>query len=69
MNRRIVVYGVLNDERLSARSLKLGVNTILRAPVAWSEALNRVRSTVALLSHELRRYVRIPLVMTISARC
>jgi len=66
LNRRIVVYGVLEGDRPSARFLKLGVNVVLRLPIDHTEAVHRVSATTPLLIRELRRYVRIPLVMTVS---
>jgi hypothetical protein len=65
-NRRIVVYGVSESERATIESLRFGVNVILRPPIEGSEAADRVRSTTALLLHELRRDVRIPLAVPVS---
>ncbi|HEU5235223.1 MAG TPA: PilZ domain-containing protein [Terriglobales bacterium] len=66
-NRRMILYGIVSagiDVRAFSR---YGINTLLGPRPDRTSVLNAVRSTCALLLHELRRYVRIPLVIAISA--
>ena len=65
LNRKIVIFGVLGAERPAPALLKFGINVILRTPLNKGEAVNRVQSTSALLIHELRRYIRIPLAVPV----
>jgi hypothetical protein len=65
-NRRTILYGILT-KGLDVRSFsKYGVNAVLDSRLDRSNALNVARSTCALLLNELRRYVRIPLVIEVS---
>jgi hypothetical protein len=68
LNRKIVIFGVLGADRPSPALLKFGINVILRAPLSKGEAVNRVQSTSALLIHELRRYIRIPLAVPVKVQ-
>ena len=65
-NRRMILYGILT-EGLDVRSFsKYGINAVLDSRLERSTVLNVARSTCALLLNELRRYVRIPLVIEVS---
>ena len=64
-NHRMILYGILPRGVDVRRFSKYGINTLINDPVNRSEALNVARSTCSLLLHELRRYVRIPLVIEI----
>ena len=61
-NSRIVIYGISRNTQESMRFSKLGINAIIDYPVERQAALKVVRSTHLLVVHELRRYVRIPVV-------
>jgi len=61
-NSRIVIYGISCDTQEALRFSKLGINAIINHPVDRPSALKVVRSTHLLVVHELRRYVRLPVV-------
>jgi hypothetical protein len=61
-NSRIVIYGISRNTQEAMRFSKLGINAIIDHPVERQAALKVVRSTHLLVVHELRRYVRIPMV-------
>ena len=61
-NSRIVIYGISRDTQEALRFSKLGINAIINHPVDPPSALKVVRSTHLLVVHELRRYVRLPVV-------
>lgn len=65
-NRRMILYGILT-EGIDVRTVsRYGINTLLESTLDRNAVLNSARSTCALLLHELRRYVRIPLVIAVS---
>jgi hypothetical protein len=61
-NSRIVIYGISRDTQEAMRFSKLGINAVIDHPVDRQSALRVVRSTHLLVVHELRRYVRLPVV-------
>jgi len=61
-NSRIVIYGIAGTTQEAMRFSRLGINAIIDDPVERQAALKVVRSTHLLVVHELRRYVRIPVV-------
>jgi hypothetical protein len=61
-NSRIVIYGISRDTQEAMRFSKLGINAVIDHPVERQSALKVVRSTHLLVVHELRRYVRLPVV-------
>jgi hypothetical protein len=65
-NHRMILYGILLDNVDVRPFSRYGINAVLDSPVDRSAALNVARSTCALLLNELRRYVRIPLVIEVS---
>jgi len=65
-NHRIILYGILTDGADVRRFSKYGINALLDARLERNAVLNVARSTCALLLNELRRYVRIPLVVEVS---
>jgi hypothetical protein len=65
-NRRMIVYGVASENLDMRPFSKYGINAVLDLPVDRTAALRTARSTCALLLQELRRYVRIPLVIDVS---
>ena len=64
-NSRIVIYGISRDNQEAMRFSKLGINTVIAQPVDRQSALKVVRSTYLLVVHELRRYVRLPMVTAV----
>ena len=61
-NSRIVIYGISHDTQEAMRFSKFGINAVFDSPVDRQSALKIVRSTHLLVVHELRRYVRLPVV-------
>jgi hypothetical protein len=61
-NQRIVLYGVARNSMEALRFSKYGVNAIFDEPLDRQRVLKIVRSTYLLVLHELRRYVRLPVV-------
>ena len=61
-NSRIVIYGISHDTQEAMRFSKLGINAVIDNPVDRQTALRVVRATHLLVVHELRRYVRLPVV-------
>jgi PilZ domain-containing protein len=62
-NRRLVVYGIARNTQEALRYSAYGINAVLDEPLDRQSVLKVVRATHLLVIHELRRYVRIP-VMT-----
>lgn len=65
-NRRVVLYGIASSSKQALRYSKYGVNSVLDDPVERQSVLRVVRATHLLVVHELRRYVRIPIVIEIA---
>jgi hypothetical protein len=65
-NSRIVIHGISRNTQESMRFSKLGINAIIDHPVERQAALKVVRSTHLLVVHELRRYVRLPVVIEVA---
>lgn len=61
-NRHIVVFGVCSSLQDAMRYSGYGINAVFEHPVDRHAAMRVVRSTYLLVVHELRRYVRVPLV-------
>src|SRR6476619_1659701 len=61
-NRRLVVYGIARNTQEALRYSSYGINAVLDEPLDRQSVLKVVRSTHLLVIHELRRYVRIPVV-------
>jgi len=68
-NSRIVIYGISRGTQEAMRYSKLGINAIIDHPVDRQMALKVVRSTHLLVVHELRRYVRLPVVTEVMVNC
>lgn len=64
-NKRIVIFGISDGTPKGLRFSKYGINTMLEEPLDRQKVLKAVRSAHLLIIHELRRYVRIPLVMEV----
>ena len=65
-NHKMILYGILPRDVDVRRFSKFGINTLIDAPVNRGNALSVARNTCSLLLHDLRRYVRIPLVIEVS---
>ena len=65
-NNRMILYGIVSRETEIRRFVKYGINAVLNSPLDRSATSHIARSTSALLLNELRRYVRIPLVVEVS---
>jgi hypothetical protein len=65
-NSHMVIYGVGGAIKDSLRYSKYGVNAVFNEPLERSAALKLVRATQPLVLHELRRYVRIPVITEVS---
>jgi hypothetical protein len=61
-NRRMVIYGIARNTPEALRFSSFGINAIFDEPLERQGVLRVVRSTHLLVIHELRRYVRIPVV-------
>ncbi|HEU5452740.1 MAG TPA: PilZ domain-containing protein [Terriglobales bacterium] len=61
-NSRMVVYGIARSSSDALKFSQFGLNVILDYPIDRQNVLRAVRSTHLLVLHELRRYVRVPLV-------
>jgi PilZ domain-containing protein len=65
-NKRVVIYGLATGGAEAMRFSKFGINAVLNFPLERQAALKVVRATHLLVIHELRRYVRIPIVLPVS---
>jgi hypothetical protein len=65
-NSRMVIYGLGGSAQDAMRFSKYGINAVFQEPLERPSALKLVRSTQMLVLHELRRYVRIPVITEIS---
>lgn len=65
-NSRIVLYGLGGTAQEAMRFSKYGINAIFREPLERPAAMKLVRATQMLLQHELRRYVRIPVITEVT---
>ena len=68
-NSKAILYGIVSRDYDVRRLSSYGINAILDAPLDRNTVLKVARSTCALLLHELRRYVRIPIVVEVSIDC
>lgn len=64
-NRRVLVYGIASNPREGARFGSFGINIVLKTPIDRQNVLRIIRSTHMLVMHELRQYVRIPIVVNV----
>jgi hypothetical protein len=65
-NSRIVLYAVGGSAQDAMHYSKYGINAIFHEPLERPAVLKLVRATQMLVFHELRRYVRIPVITEIS---
>ncbi len=67
-NHRMVIYGIAGTAREALKFSQQGINAVINDPVDRQNALRVIRSTHLLVLHELRRYVRIPMLMQIDVK-
>lgn len=65
-NSRMVIYGLGGSAQDAMRFSKYGINAVFQEPLERHSALKLVRATQMLVLHELRRYVRIPVITEIT---
>jgi PilZ domain len=65
-NSRMIIYGLGGSAQDAMRFSKYGVNAVFQEPLERHAALKLVRATQMLVLHELRRYVRIPVITEIN---
>jgi hypothetical protein len=61
-NSRMIIYGLGGSAQDALRFSKYGINAIFREPLERTAAAKLVRATQMLVMHEMRRYVRIPVI-------
>ncbi|MFZ0803513.1 MAG: PilZ domain-containing protein [Terriglobales bacterium] len=65
-NSRMIIYGLGGSAQDAMRFSKYGINAVFQEPLERHSALKLVRATQMLVLHELRRYVRIPVITEIT---
>jgi hypothetical protein len=65
-NSRMIIYGLGGSAQDAMRFSKYGINAVFQEPLERHAALKLVRATQMLVLHELRRYVRIPVITEIT---
>jgi len=65
-NSRLVIYGLGGSAQDAIGFSKYGINAIFHEPLERQAALKLVRATQPLITHEFRRYVRIPIVTEVN---
>jgi len=65
-NRRLVIYAIAADSAETLRFSKHGLNVVLPRPLDRQAVLRSVRASHLLVLHELRRYVRVPVVIEVT---
>jgi PilZ domain len=61
-NKNIVIYGIARNAQEALRYSTYGINAIFDEPLDRQSVLKVVRATHLLVIHELRRYVRVPVI-------
>lgn len=65
-NSRVILYAVGGTAQETMHYSKYGINAMFHEPLERPAVLKLVRATQMLVLHELRRYVRIPVITEIS---
>lgn len=65
-NRQITIVGVCDSHEEAVRYSKFGINAVLKLPLDRQDTVKAVRATHLLILHELRRYVRLPIVLEVA---
>ncbi len=66
--QRMVIYGICATTQQALKYSRYGINAMFNDPVERQNVLRVVRATHLLVLHELRRYVRIPLVTDVEIK-
>jgi len=66
--QRMVVYGICATAQEALRFSQFGINATFNDPVDRQNLLRVIRATHLLVLHELRRYVRIPMVTQVKIK-
>ncbi len=64
-NRQITILGLCSNRDEAVRYAKFGINAVLNLPLDRQDAVKAVRATHLLILHELRRYIRLPIVIEV----
>jgi hypothetical protein len=67
-NRGMVIYGISAGMLTAMKFSRYGVNAVLLDPLERNNVMRAVRATYLLALHEFRRYVRIPIAMSVGLR-
>ncbi len=67
-NSHIVLYGIAESLGEAMKFSRYGINAVLDRPLDRQAALRAVRATHLLVLHELRRYVRIPVIAQVKVQ-
>jgi Tfp pilus assembly protein PilZ len=67
--QRMVIYGICATMQEALQFSQYGVNATFNDPLDRQNLLRVIRATHLLVLHELRRYVRIPIVTEVQVRC
>ena len=62
-NRNVPILGICSTAQQAMRFSRYGINALLRDPLERQDAMRGVRSAHLLIIHELRRYIRVPIVL------
>ncbi len=65
-NRQITILGLCDTSEDTFRYSKFGINAVLKLPLDRQDTVKAVRATHLLILHELRRYVRLPIVLEVN---
>jgi len=65
-NSRMILYGLGGSVQDALGFSKYGINAVFREPLERAAAMKLVRATQMLMLHELRRYVRIPVITEVA---
>ena len=65
-NSRMVIYGLGGSVKDAMKLSKFGLNAVFQEPLERPAALKLVKATQMLVLHEFRRYVRIPVITSVS---
>jgi len=65
-NRQITILGLCDTHEEAVRYSKFGINAVLKLPLDQRDTVKAVRSTHLLILHELRRYIRVPIVIEVA---
>lgn len=66
--QRMVVYGICGTAHEALRFSQFGINATFNDPLDRQNVLRVIRGTHLLVLHELRRYVRIPMVTEVKVK-